>query len=379
MKKRQVYLDYAAASPMDPKVLKAMEPYFYREFYNPAAAYSKARKAKADINQAKSCIGSMMGIKPAEIVLTSGGTEGNNLAVLGVMEQFPDKKVLASAIEHESVIESANKYRCEEIPVSEDGIVELAKLKDMIDDDCVLVSVMQANNEVGTIQPLKQISMELDKVRRDRKRRNIDLPLIFHADACQAALYLDINPHRLGVDMLTVNGGKIYGPKQAGALYVRAGLVLIPQILGGNQQKLRSGTENPAAAVGLAAAMELAYQNRKKDNEKLGDLQSYFFSLLKEKFPSAKINGSIKKRLPNNIHITLPGSDNERLINALDERGIMVAAGSACSASNEEPSHALRSMGMKDEDIRASLRITMGKSTSKKDLDYLLKSLQKIL
>lgn len=379
MKKRQVYLDYAAASPMDPKVLKAMEPYFCKAFYNPAAAYSKARQAKADINQAKSRIGSIMGVKPVEIVLTSGGTEANNLAIFGVMEQFPDKKVLVSAIEHESIVESANKYRCEEIPVAKDGIIELAKLKDMIDDDCVLVSVMQANNEVGTIQPLKQISMELEKIRRDRKRRSIDLPLVFHTDACQATLYLDVNPHRLGVDMLTINGGKIYGPKQSGALYVRAGLVLQPQILGGNQQKLRSGTENPAAAAGLAQAMELAQTNRKEDNEKLRSLQNYFLSQLKEKFPMGKVNGSLKKRLPNNIHITLPGADNERLINELDERGIMVAAGSACSASNAEPSHALRAMGIKDEDIRASLRITMGKSTGKKDLDYLLETLQKIL
>lgn len=373
-------MDYAAATPVDAEIMKAMEPYFSNLFYNPAASYDKAREARRAISEAKSVIGAAIGVKPTEIVLSSGGTEANNLAISGVMEQSPGKKIVASAVEHESVREPAKKYEVLTLPVDEKGVLDVERASELIDDECILVSVMLANNEVGSIQPVKQLADEIEKIRRGRKARKVSTPLIFHTDACQAPLYLDINPHRLGVDLMTVNGGKTYGPKQSGALWVRAGLRLKPLLVGGGQQRgLRSGTESPAAAIGLASALKGAQLNRPAETKRLIQLQNYFIGELQNKFPEAVINGSLKKRLPNNIHITFPGVDNERLINELDEVGIMVAAGSACSAASTEPSHVLKAMGKSNEEAQSSIRLTMGRFTIKEDLDYTLEVLQKLI
>ena len=372
-------MDYAAATPVDTAVMKAMQPYFSDVFYNPSATYEPARKARDAINEAKAEIAGTMGVKPAELVLTSGGTEANNLAIQGAMSRYPGKKILTSAVEHESVLEPAKQWNFVEIPVNSQGIIDAGKAAAMIDDDVVMVSVMLANNEVGAIQPVKDLAAEMEKIRKKRKARKISTTLILHTDAAQAPLYLDVHPHRLGADLLTVNGGKIYGPKQSAALYVRAGIRLEPLMRGGGQQRgLRSGTESPASAAGLAEALKLAQKKRNPESKRLSELRYYFFSQLKKRFPNAKINGPRKRRLPNNVHVTLPGNDNERLINLLDERGIMAAAGSACSAANAEPSHVLRSMGISDADAQASLRFTMGRGTTKEKIDRTVEVLAEI-
>ncbi|HEX8182562.1 MAG TPA: cysteine desulfurase family protein [Candidatus Saccharimonadales bacterium] len=371
-----IYLDHAAATPLDPRVLAAMQPYFSERFYNPSAMYSAAQGVYRDIEAARSVVALCLGVRPAEVVFTAGGTEANNLAISGVMRRYPQARMLLSAIEHDSVLETAKQYEHSILPVSEQGIVQAEAVQARIDDQTVLVTIMYANNEVGTIQPIREISGIINQVRNDRRARGVDLPLYFHTDAAQATNYLDMQVSRLGVDLMTLNGGKMYGPKQSGALYIRAGVTLLPLITGGGQEhKIRSGTENVPGIIGCAAALQIAQGMRNEETKRLAELQRYFYHQLKEYLPTAIINGSLKRRLPNNLHITIPGKDNERLLYQLDDAGIMAAAGSACSASNEAASHVLLAMGLSEADARSSLRLTMGRATDKAALERTLQAL----
>jgi len=363
-----IYLDYAAATPVDPKVLRAMKPYWAENFYNPSATYGAARGVQQTLAAARSKVAHWLGARSGEVIFTAGGTEANNLAIHGVMRQFPGGNIVVSSIEHESVLAPSHNYDCRQVAVRPDGRLNLDDLRQKIDGNTVLVSIMYANNEVGTIQPLREIAKIIAEKRLERKptpKLPRPKPLYFHTDACQAANYLDLHAARLGVDLMTINGGKIYGPKQSGVLYVKTGVSLWPLIDGGGQERgLRSGTENVAAAVGLAAALELVQSERHAEAARLRELQQDFFKQLEEKLPRVTINGSRKRRLPNNIHLTIPGQDNERLLIRLDEAGILAAAGSACSASSEVPSHVLRALGLSDTEARASLRLTMGRGTT---------------
>lgn len=371
-----IYLDHAAASPLDKGVLAAMQPYFSDVFYNPSATYLPARQAKEALESARASVAFWLGVRPAEVVFVAGGTEANNLAIAGIMNHFPGASVVVSSIEHDSVLEPAGQYMCRIATATPQGRVDLDSLRASVQDDTVVVSVMYANNEVGTIQPLRQIAAFLDQVRTERRNQGNTLPLYFHTDACQASNYLDLHVSRLGVDLMTLNGGKIYGPKQSGVLYVASHVQLDPLIRGGGQERrLRSGTENVAGAVGFAAALEAAQTMRETEGERLSELQRQFFAGLKQQLPAAVINGSTKNRLPNNLHITLPAKDNERMLIQLEQAGILAAAGSACSASDEEPSHVLRAIGLSDADARSSLRFTMGRSTTSEHIEQLLEAL----
>lgn len=366
-----IYLDYAAATPLDPHALEAMRPYLTEKFYNPSAGYLAAREVSHDIADARRRIAHWLGSRPGEIIFTAGGSEANNLAIHGIMQQYPKANVVVSAIEHESVLAPAGRYDCRQAGVDSDGVIDLTALEKQINDNTVLVSVMYANNEIGTIQPLREVAALVEKIRRARQRKSVGsnrqadtYPLLLHTDACQAGNYLDLHTTRLGVDLLTLNAGKIYGPKQCGALYMRTGVKLQPQILGGGQERgQRSGTENVANIVGLAEALDRSQQQRQEESRRLRALQKLFFERLESALPDVQINGSRKSRLPNNVHITIPGEDNERLMMALDEAGILCATGSACSASREEPSHVLSAIGLSDENVRSSLRFTMGRDT----------------
>lgn len=371
-----IYLDYAAATPMDERVLAAMQPYFSERFYNPSANYLVAKAVSKDLEQARASVAKVLGARLAEIIFTAGGTEANNLAINGVMEKYPDANMVVSAIEHESVLLPAHQFDAHEVGVDEKGSVRLDDLRAKIDDRTVLVSVMYANNEIGTIQPIRDIAAIIKDVRDERRKAANKLPLYFHTDACQAANYLDLQTARLGVDLMTLNGGKIYGPKQSGVLFVGANVSLKPIILGGGQERgLRSGTENVPAAIGFAKALNLARELRTEEVKRLGELQHYFYKQIETKLSQAIINGSRKRRLPNNVHITIPGSDNERVLIKLDEAGVIAAAGSACSASDEEPSHVLRAMGLSSQEAQASLRFSMGRATSKEDIDQAIENL----
>lgn len=377
-----IYLDYAAATPLDKRVLAAMEPYFAADFYNPSATYAAARRIHEALEAARAGVAHWLGARPAEIVFTAGGTEANNLAIHGVMQRYPEANIVVSAIEHESVLAPAREYDCREAAVQPDGVIDLEDLRQKIDDKTVLVSIMYANNEIGTIEPLRDVARLITEIRAQRAKaaNGTPPPLYLHTDACQAANYLDLHTARLGVDLLTLNGGKIYGPKQSGVLFIKGGIVLHPLISGGGQERgIRSGTENVAGAIGFAAALELAQQDRHEETRRLQVLQRQFYDLLEKHVPTAAVNGSRTHRLPNNIHVTIPGQDNERLLIQLDEAGIMTAAGSACSASDDEPSHVLRAMGLSDADAQASLRFTMGHATTAAAIDRTVAVLSRLL
>lgn len=374
-----IYLDYAAATPMAPEVVAAMQPYFSERFYNPSATYLPARAASEALESARGSIAHWLGARPGEIIFTAGGTESDNLAILGIMQQFPDANVVVSAVEHEAVLTPAAQYDCRIAAVRPDGVIDTSDLLAKIDDKTVLVSVMHANNEVGTVQPIRQIAGALQKVRLARKAAGNTVPLLFHTDAAQASNYLDLHVARLGVDLMSLNGSKLYGPKQSGVLYAAAHVDLQPLIRGGGQERgLRSGTENVAAAVGLAKALDIAQSMRREETQRLQKLQQLAYQLLGEQLPQVVVNGSQKNRLPNNLHVTLPGSDNERLLIELEGEGILAAAGSACSASNEEPSHVLKAMGISEADAQASLRFTMGRATTENDMRRLIQVLSDI-
>ncbi|MDL2363461.1 MAG: cysteine desulfurase family protein [Patescibacteria group bacterium] len=366
---QSIYLDYAAATPLDPSVLQKMQPFFADDFYNPSATYTKGIEARKALDAARSLVAQQLGVRSSEIIFTAGGSEANNLAIHGIMRQYPESHIAFSAVEHESVVAPAQRYSHSEIAVDTKGMVSVQSLVQSVTEKTVLVSIMHANNEVGTIQPLKDIDVYVKKIRQQRLREGNSLPIYFHTDACQSGNYLGLHADRLGVDLLSINGSKLYGPKQTGALYVKGGVVLQPVIDGGGQERsLRSGTENVPGVIGFAAALEMAQNMKNKELKRLQELQKLCMEELETALPNIVINGSRKHRLPNNIHITLPGLDNERLLIQLDEAGIMAAAGSACSASSDEPSHVLKAMGVSDADAQASLRFTLGRQSTEEDI-----------
>lgn len=375
---KQVYLDYAAATPMDEAVIRAMEPYFSRQFYNPSAIYLAGRAARQSLEEARASVAQNLGTRPSQITFTAGATEANNLAVQGTMRNFPSREVLVSTIEHESVLEPARLFKHRLVPVAKQGIVDIAKLEKMISPVTALVSIGLVNNEIGVVQPLPDIAALLKRVRKSRGPKG--LPLYLHTDAAQAPNYFDLKTARLGVDLMTINGGKIYGPKQSGVLYVCGGLKLRPLILGGGQENgLRPGTENVAGAVGLATALHLAGEKCSVEAKRLTALRQLFIETLKTILPIAVVNGSLKHSAPHILSVTFPGMDNERLMMELDERGIVSATGSACNASSDEPSHVLAAIGLSREAALSSLRFSFGRGTSATDVSYTLKTLFQLL
>lgn len=375
--KRQVYLDYAAATPVDKAVIKAMLPYFQDEFFNPSALYLASKKVKTDLGAARERVAKVLGVRPAEVVFTAGGTEANNLAIQGIMRQFPNGRIIVSAVEHDSVLRVAERYNHAICPVTREGRIDMAQLAKMIDDETVLVSVMHVNNELGTIQPLSDIVSLIKDVRNDRLQRRIRTPLLIHTDASQSANYLKLQPHKLGVDSMTINGGKMYGPKQTGVLFVASGTPIQPLLLGGGQERnLRSGTENVAGSIGFSVALEKAQSRAESERMRVAKLQEQFVHGIAARFPDAVINSN---GLVNFVHVTFPGADNERLVMELDERGIQCAVGSACSASSDEPSHVLTAISLSDADAQSSVRFTMGRGTTETDITYVIQQLRELL
>lgn len=374
MASNNIYLDHAAATPLDKRVLAAMEPFFADNFHNPSSDYAPARRAKQAVEEARKTIAQFLGAKPAEITFTAGGSEANNLAILGAARKFPGSKIICSAIEHDSVIQPVKYLKekgrsVEVVGVDKRGFIDINQLKKAIDDNTVLISLMYANNEVGSIQPLGKVARMIEEIRRGRQERAISTPLYLHSDACQATQYLNMHVSRLGVDLMVINSDKIYGPKQCGALFIKAGTQLEPLVFGGDQERgLRSGTENVPAIAGFGEAVKLAEKLKEKETKRMKKLQEYFAGEI-ENIKGAKINGPAKRRLPNNLHVTFEGADNERLLMQLDEQGIYVSTGSACSAGKGEPSYVLKAMGMKAADINGSLRFSLGRQTTKGDID----------
>lgn len=364
MKKEVIYLDHAAATPIDKKVLSAMQPYYVEKFYNPSSPYLPAVEVRRDYEEAKHNIASLIGAKSNDITITAGATESINLAFNGITGS-----VVTTAIEHQAVLVCAQKLNHSFAPIDRHGLVLIDKFKKLIKDDTQLVSIGLANNEIGTIQPIREIAEIIKKERQTRLIKGNDNPIYFHSDASQGFNLLDINVARLGVDMLTLNAGKVYGPKQVGLLWSNSQVKITPQIIGGGQEVgLRSGTENVAGVVGFAKALEIASKHRQFETKRLLELKNYLKDLLLNEFPGAVISGHPKHQLANFLHISFPKLDGERLVFLLEDRGVLVSTGSACAANKGTGSHVLEAIGLNPEISNGSLRITLGHLSNKKNI-----------
>src|SRR3989338_119156 len=346
---REVYLDCAATTPLDPRVKAAMEPYWDVSYGNPSALYRQGRLAKEAVDQARERVARILHFRADEIIFTAGGTEADNIAIFGATAMFPfdaahgKRHLITTAIEHHAGLRSFEAlgregWEVTYLPVSEDGLVGPAAVRAAIRPDTLLVSVMYANNEVGTIQPLAEIGDIIKRVRKERGAAGNQLPIYFHSDASQAAGFLDLDLSKLGVDLLSLNGGKIYGPKGVGALFVRSGVRLKPIFHGGGQEKnLRSGTENIPVIVGFAKAIEIAEAEREAESVRLTELRDYLISRLTTEIPKTVLNGHPVERLPNNVNVSVLDIEGEAVILYLDAKGIAISTGSACTSTTLDP------------------------------------------
>ena len=384
---KKIYLDYAATTPVDARVKKAMLPYLDKIYGNASALHEEGRKAKSAIVKTRKKIAEILNCKPEEVFFTGSGTESDNMAVLGTARANKEfgRHIIASNIEHPAVLESYKQlgkegFRTSFLRVGQEGILSLAALKKAITKDTVLVSVMYANNEIGVLQPIKEIGKIIKETKEKRKKQGNKTPIYFHTDACQAASYFDLDVQKLGVDLLTLNGSKIYGPKGVGALYVRTGVKIEPVIFGGGQEKgLRSGTENTAGIMGLAKALAIAQKEREKTFQRETRLRDRLIGGIVKIIPRVVLNGHPKKRLPNNVNVSVLGVEGEAMLLLLDRCGICVSTGSACHSESLEPSHVLLALGRPYEFAHGSLRFSLGRKTTTKDIDYVLRILPKIV
>lgn len=354
-----IYLDHAAATPLDPVVLAAMQPYFSELFYNPSSPYAPAIAVRREYDMAKSRIAAILGAQAGEITMTAGATESVNLAFAA-----GSGHVIATTIEHQAVLAVAMHTDHTLVPVDQQGRVDPTVIKQAIRPDTWLVSVGLANNEIGTVQPLAKIAEVIREVRAERLESGNTTPLYLHSDASQGVGQIDINVARLGVDMLTINAAKIYGPKQVGLLYAARSVELQPQIVGGGQEQgRRSGTENVAGVIGMATALERADAARKSEVHRLAELRDDLERRLCAAFADAVVSGHKKHRLAGHLHISFPHIDAERLVFALETNDVLVATGSACAANKGTRSHVLTAIGLAPEVADGSLRLTLGKAT----------------
>lgn len=379
---KRIYLDYAATTPVDKKVLTAMMPYFSERFGNPSSVHGYGQEALMALDRARHAVADMLGCLSQEVVFTGSATEANNLALAGVVHHALLKKkpvhIITSAIEHESVANPLAQLARDpnvsltHIPVSRDGFIDTDKLKSALTEHTALVSIMYANNEIGTIQPIAKIA---DIIKAHNKKS----PVLFHTDAAQAAYYLNMNAHELGVDLMTLSGHKMYGPKGVGVLYVKKGTPLTPLIFGSGQEYgKRSGTENIPGIVGMGEACAQIREN-KEIKGKIGKARDYFIKEVLEKITAASLNGAHENRLPGNANILFKGMRAEDLIVMLDSEGVAVSAGSACQSKALDFSHVLSALGLSQKDARSSLRFSFGKYTAKKDIDHVISVLVKLM
>ena len=372
---RNIYLDNASTTQVDPKVLKEMLPYLGDNYGYPSSLHRLGRISKNAIERSRKIVADGLDVEPSEVIFTSGGTEADNLAILGLAHahKHKGKHIIVSSIEHKAVLDSCKKLEAEGfsvmyLPVDKNGFVSSAELDKTLRRDTILVSVMYANNEIGTIQPIKQIA----KILKSRT----DCSPIFHTDACQAVGALSVNVKNLGVDAMTISASKIYGPKGVGVLYINKKYTVEPLMLGGGQERgLRSGTENVAGIVGLATAFQISENKRISESERLAKLRDYFLKEIKKNIKGVTVNGGMKNRLPNNINISIQGVEGEALLLLLDNKGVYCSTGSACSSFDLNPSHVLVNIGLPLELAHSSVRFTLGRYTKKTDIDYAIKVL----
>lgn len=373
---KEVYVDHSATTKLDKKVLEAMLPYLEEDYGNPSSLYRLGRKAKETVENSRQNIASIIGAKPEEIYFTSGGTEANNTLIKGIARTYKKKgnHIITSKIEHPSVLDSCKALEKEGFEVSyvnvlENGQLDIEDLNNKIKESTILISVMYANNEIGTIQPIEEIS----KIAKEKG-------IYFHTDAVQAIGSMDIDVEKLGVDALTLSAHKFYGPKGIGAFYIKKGVRFEKYISGGHQEKnKRAGTENVAGIIGMAKALELSREDLEENNERIKSLRDYYLDEVKKRIPHIKINGYLINRLPGNANISYEFIEGESLLLYLDLKGIYASTGSACSSDSLEPSHVLLAIGVPHEIAHGSLRVSIGKNNTKEEIDYLVDNLVEIV
>lgn len=371
-----IYMDHSATSQVDKQVFKAMEPFFVQQFGNASTLYSLGRDARKAMENARAQVASLIGAKTEEIIFTSGGTESDNIAIKGTAYRLKDEgnHIITSAIEHPAVEETCkylekNGFEVTYLPVYEEGIVRVSDLEDAITDKTILITIMHANNEIGTIQPIAEIG----KIARERK-------IYFHTDAVQTVGKIPVNVEELNVDMLSLSSHKVYGPKGIGALYVKKGIRLEPIIHGGGHEKgLRPGTENVSGIVGLGKACELAEKNLLDNAKYITNLRDKLIDGVLDSIEQSYLNGHRTKRLPNNVNFRFTGIEGESLVLHLDSKGIAASTGSACSSKKLEPSHVLMAIGLEEVDAHGSLRLTLGKDNTEEDVDHAIESIKEVV
>jgi cysteine desulfurase len=373
---RQVYLDYSATTPVKKEVLDEMMPYFTEKFGNPSSLYGIGLSAKSDLNQARAKVAKLIGADEREIYFTSCGTEADNWAVIGTARAKKAKgnHIITTKIEHHALLHTCEYLQKEGFEVTyldidKDGRISLEELENAITDKTILISIMYANNEIGTIQPIKEIA----GIARKHE-------IWFHTDAVQALGNVPINVNDLGIDMMSMSSHKIYGPKGVGALYIRKGVVIPSFMNGGAQEnKRRAGTENMPGIIGFGKAAELAGENLQNHIKHVSELRNYFKDQILARIPEVEINGSIKHRLPGNINLIFNYIEGESLLLLMDAKGIAASTGSACSSASLTPSHVLKALKLPYEKIHSSIRFTIGDFTTKEDLDYTVEEIIKIV
>lgn len=374
--KRKIYLDYAATTPTDPRVVEAMLPYFTDSFGNPSSIHSFGQEGKKAIEEARDRVANLIGAKNEEIVFTSGGTEADNFALKGVA--FANEKkgnhIVTTAIEHHAVIETGKfleerGFKVTYLPVDREGLVKPEEVQKAITDKTILISVMHANNEIGTIEPVAEIG----KIAQERE-------IYFHTDAVQTTGYLPLDVDKLNVDLLSMSSHKLYGPKGVGALYIRKGTRIISFMNGGEQERRRrASTENVPGIVGFGRACEITKEEMEKEAKRLTFLRDRLIEGILERIKEVRLNGHPTQRLPNNVNISIKFVEGESMLLNLDLAGVAVSTGSACSSSTLEPSHVLLAIGLSPEIAHGSLRLTLGRGTEEEDIDQVLEVLPKIV
>ncbi|MCH6585462.1 MAG: cysteine desulfurase [Thaumarchaeota archaeon] len=369
-----IYLDNAASTVIHNEVFQEMIPFLKEQYGNPSSIHHSGRIASRAIQKARKQIANLISAKPEEILFTSGGTESNNIALFGITHTNKGKHIITSSIEHDAVLEPCKKLEKEGfdvtyLPVTRDGLINPEDVKKSITKNTCLVSIMFANNEVGTVQPIAEITKLCSEKR-----------ILFHTDAIQAIGKLEINVKELRLDMLSISSHKINGPKGVGALYIKSGTKIEPYIFGGGQENgLRSGTENVASVVGFGKACELAKENLRKNILHFKNLRDVLVSKVMKEIPYVSINGHPEKRIPNNAHFTFLGVNGEDLIIKLDEEGIAASTGSACSVRTQKESHVLRAMGFLHEQIAGSLRLTVGSMNTISEIENTITVLKRVV